>query len=88
MNRENLAEAAARAADNGSIGNTAAMAVTARPFNDLSARASAGEIRCWDNLQRSRAGATGRQAGCALQPTAAADPYDIDVRQLRTAEGR
>jgi hypothetical protein len=88
MNRENLAEAAARAADNDSVGSTRAMPLTVRPFNDRSQQAGAGEIRCWDNSQRSWAGATGRQAGCALQPPAAADPYDIDVRQLRTAEGR
>jgi hypothetical protein len=88
MNRENLAEASARAADNGSVGSTRAMPFTVRPFNDRSSQAGAGEICCWDNSQRSSACATGRQAGCALQPTAAADPDDIDVRQLRTAEGR
>ena len=90
MNREQLAEAPAVAAENGSIGATDAMALAARLLNGRSSQAGAGENRCWDYI--SPGCTTGRWAGCAFQLPAAADAQscfarseDIDVRQLRTA---
>ena len=48
MNREQLAEASAVAAENGIIRRTGAMALAARPLTDRSSQAGAGENRCWD----------------------------------------
>ena len=47
MNREQLADASAVAAKNGSIGSTGAMALAARLLNDRSSHPVTGENRCW-----------------------------------------
>ena len=80
MNREQLAEASAVAAKNGSIGSTGATALAARLLNDRSSQAGAGENRCWDYSHIT--GMHNRAlAGCALQLRAAADAQKL-FRQI------